>query len=67
MIMKLGQILIRQGLISAQQLEEALNLQSENSKKLGEVLLSVGLIRKDDLQQALLEQYWRQHGYWIID
>ncbi len=65
--MKLGQILIRQGLISAVQLEEALDIQSANSTKLGEVLLSFGLIRPEDLEQALLEQDWRKQGYWIID
>lgn len=66
-MMKLGQILIRQGLISTLQLEEALDIQSANSTKLGQALLSVGLIRPEDLKQALLEQYWRKEGYWIID
>ncbi len=65
--MKLGQILIRQGLISSVQLDEALDIQSAESTKLGEVLLSFGLIRPQDLKQALLEQYWRKQGYWIID
>ena len=66
-MMQLGQILIRQGLISAVQLQAALELQSVYSIKLGQVLLAIGSIRPEHLEQALLEQYWRQNGYWIID
>lgn len=65
--MKLGEILLHRKLISASQLEQALNLQYSFPQKLGELLVSKGWIQPEDLNQALKEQYWRQKGYWVID
>ncbi len=65
--MKLGEILLHRKLISASQLEQALNLQCSFHQKLGELLVSKGWIQPEDLNLALKEQYWRQKGYWVID
>ena len=65
--MKLGEILLYKKLISASQLEQALNLQCLFPQKLGELLVSKGWIQPEDLNLALKEQYWRQNGYWVID
>lgn len=66
-MMKIGEILIRRKLISQTQLDQAIDFQGSYSEKLGELLLFQGWIKKDDLEVALREQYWRQHGYWVID
>jgi hypothetical protein len=67
--MKLGQILVRKGLISEIQLEKAVELQSRNTqpKKLGELLMFQGLINSRQLNESLLEQQWRHQGLWVID
>lgn len=65
--MKLGQILIRQGLISLLELETTLQRQSQNTQKLGHLLINQGHITTEQLTTALQEQYWRGHGYWVID
>ncbi len=64
--MLLGEILIRKNLISCQQLNSILTQQQTTKKKLGESLLEDGLISAEELEKALQEQYWRQHGYWVI-
>ena len=65
--MKLGQILVRKGLISLNQLQEILQIQSIFNQKIREILRAKGLINPVDLQAALKEQYWRIHGFWVID
>jgi hypothetical protein len=65
--MKLGEVLIHHGWISQSQLNEALCLQFRKYQRLGSILVRQKWITEDCLQQALLEQYWRTHGYWIID
>ncbi|MBD2460279.1 hypothetical protein H6G89_04405 [Oscillatoria sp. FACHB-1407] len=67
--MRLGQILIRKGLIDAERLETVLELQRHYclSQLLGELLLEQHLISKTDLDTALREQYWRHSGFWVID
>lgn len=65
--MKLGQILIHKNIISSQQLQEALEMQSANSHKIGEILILKGLIQPPQLQEAILEQQWRNQGFWVID
>ncbi len=67
MIMKIGEILIRRQLISEDQLNQVIDIQSSCDQKIGELLLFQGWIREDDLESALREQYWRENGYWIID
>ena len=53
---QLGQILIEQGLISEQQLQEALDTQERVPKSLGRILIDLNLIREIDLVRALAQQ-----------
>ncbi|WP_287297623.1 hypothetical protein [Moorena sp. SIO2C4] len=66
-VMQLGKILIRKRIISTNQLNKALEIQSLTGIKLGEILVTKGLIESQDLEQALLEQYWRINWFWVID
>lgn len=65
--MKLGEILVRQGLLSQSQLEHYIIVQSSTGQKLGELLVGHGLIDYRALEQALAEQNWRSNGFWVID
>ena len=49
----IGQILLKRGLISEQNLDEALARQKESHEVLGQVLLGMGVIKKADLNSAL--------------
>jgi type IV pilus assembly protein PilB len=51
--MRLGQILLGRGLITEEQLKEALKRQVETHEVLGQILLDMGAIKKDDLNSAL--------------
>ena len=53
---QLGQILVEQGLITNEQLEEALEKHRNSSKSLGRVLIDLGLIKESHLVRALSEQ-----------
>jgi hypothetical protein len=64
--MLLGEILLKNQLISSSQLEEIIRLQANESKKLGELLIERRLVGREQIEQALQEQYWRNHGYWVI-
>ena len=51
---KIGEILIKQGLITPQQLEEVLKMQSAgNKKRIGEILVELGAISKEELFEVL--------------
>ncbi|HIK46915.1 MAG TPA: hypothetical protein IGR64_18895 [Leptolyngbyaceae cyanobacterium M65_K2018_010] len=65
--MQLGQILVKQGFISPQELAQVVQIQPQTSQLLGELLLNRGLISAEQLSQALQEQVWRQQGFWVID
>jgi len=52
----LGQLLIRQRLITEEQLAEAIALQKETGKRLGEVLASANLLTQEHIQRALKKQ-----------
>lgn len=54
--MPLGEILIRAGLLSSNELSVALSEQLNSSKRLGEILLSKGIITDEDLLNALNSQ-----------
>jgi type IV pilus assembly protein PilB len=54
---KLGEILIREGHITSQQLNEGLTRQKEKRKKIGETLVSLGHITEDKVYRALSEQW----------
>ncbi len=57
MAVKLGEMLLKAGLVSAEQLEEALGAQRKTGEKLGYVLVHLGYVREDDITQLLSEQY----------
>jgi hypothetical protein len=65
--LKLGEVLIQRRLIAPEQLQHILEIQSTYSKQIGELLVERSLISPEDLTTALKEQYWRDHGYWIIE
>ncbi len=49
----LGSILVGAGMITIEELNEALEVQKTTSQKLGEVLLSLNMITMEELQIAL--------------
>ena len=54
----IGEILIEEGLITRDQLNEALEQQKKaNKKRLGEILIHLGVINEDDLVVALSMQF----------
>ncbi|MBW1974506.1 MAG: type IV-A pilus assembly ATPase PilB [Deltaproteobacteria bacterium] len=53
---KLGQILVKGGYISKQQLQDALNEQRRTRERLGAILIKQGLITEQDLAIALARQ-----------
>ena len=54
--MRLGEMLIERGMIEAEDLERALELQRERGDKLGKILVDMGFIAQRDLLAALSEQ-----------
>lgn len=55
--LKMGDILLRQGLINEAQLAESLALQKSTDKKLGEILVEKGIINEHQLLQFLAAAY----------
>lgn len=53
---RLGTLLTNRGLISRQQLDEALTLQAQTGERLGEVLISKGWLTEKQLNKALRRQ-----------
>ena len=58
---RLGDSLIRKGLISQEQLEKALAEQSRSGKFLGEILVKLQFVTEDGLLKALAEQFDTQY------
>jgi len=54
---RLGDMLIRAGLINQKQLQEALQLQKTNGGKLGYNLVKLGYVKEEDITSLLSEQY----------
>jgi type IV pilus assembly protein PilB len=54
---RLGTMLVRAGLLSAEQLEEALAEKAETGKRLGEIVVDRGWVPSSDLAKALAEQH----------
>ncbi len=53
-----GEILIEEGKITHQQLEEGLKLQKDNpERKLGEILVTLNYIKYEDIVETLKKQY----------
>jgi len=53
---ELGQLLLEKGLITSEQLEEAIRIQNETKKFLGEILVEKNYVNKEDILNALTEQ-----------
>ena len=60
-----GQILLRDGLITEEQLLSALQIASETDKKVGQVLVDQGVINLEDLESAVASQFEQPVG--ILD
>jgi type IV pilus assembly protein PilB len=58
---KLGEILVRQGRITPEQLSEILRLQKKTSKPLGQILVEKGFLNEEELTQILGEQLGIPH------
>jgi len=54
---RLGDIIVERGLVTADQLEEALRVQREQGGKLGEVLVELGFITRVGLAGVITEQF----------
>lgn len=54
---KLGQVLIREEMITPEQLEHALQAQKQQGGLLGETLIKLGLTTEEDIAQALAIQH----------
>jgi type IV pilus assembly protein PilB len=54
---RIGELLVREGIVSSQQLEAALDRQRKEGGPLGQKLVSMGAITKDRLAEALSEHY----------
>ena len=54
--LKLGEILLEMGVVTAEQLEKATSLQSKSNKRMGKILFEQGTISDSDLLTALSRQ-----------
>lgn len=54
---KIGDMLLKSGLINEQQLQEALQLQKTNGGKLGFNLVKLGYVKEEDITSLLSEQF----------
>jgi len=68
---RIGDILIEQGLVTSQQLKEALEMQKNgNKKRLGEILVEIGAISKEELYGILQYVYESEYvdlSNYVID
>jgi len=68
---RIGDILIEQGLITSQQLKEALEMQKNgNEKRLGEIFVEIGAISRDELYEVLQYVYEAEYvelSNYVID
>jgi len=54
--LKLGELLIKEGLITHSQLEKAISVQRQESGRLGEILIKLGLVKEDQIVAVLGKQ-----------
>ncbi len=57
MAVKLGEMLLKAGIITQDRLQEALEAQKKNGGKLGYNLVKLGYVKEDEITQLLSEQY----------
>lgn len=53
---RIGEMLMKYGIITEEQLDEALRLQKKSDKRLGELLVDLGYLNSEDLHWMLSEQ-----------
>jgi type IV pilus assembly protein PilB len=53
---KLGELLIKEGVITAAQLEKAINVQKQEGGRLGEILVKLGFIKEEQMVTVLAKQ-----------
>ena len=58
----LGEVLISEGMVTADQIKEAISLQSEEGGKLGEILVKLGYIDEEQIVYALSKQLSIPHA-----
>ncbi|MBU4346469.1 MAG: Flp pilus assembly complex ATPase component TadA [Candidatus Omnitrophica bacterium] len=54
--LRLGELLIKEGIITQEQLEKAISVQAQQGWRLGEILIKLGVIKEDQLVMALGKQ-----------
>jgi len=54
--LRLGELLVREGLINATQLEKAITIQRQEGGRLGEIIVKLGMVREDQLVAVLGKQ-----------
>src|SRR3990172_6310933 len=57
MPVKLGELLLKENMVSPQQLQDALNHQKMNGGKLGKAFVSLGLVKDEEIPSLLPRQY----------
>jgi type IV pilus assembly protein PilB len=57
MPVKLGELLLKENIVSAQQLQEALNHQKLNGGKLGKAFVDLGFVKDEEITSLLSRQY----------
>ena len=55
---KIGELLLKKGIINGAQLEDALRFQKQQNLRLGESLVALNLVTPSDLKRALVKQSW---------
>ncbi|MBU1912668.1 MAG: type II secretion system ATPase GspE [Candidatus Omnitrophica bacterium] len=53
---KLGQILLKEGLVTEEQLEKAIDIQKKEGTRLGETLINLGIVTEKDIVIAMAKQ-----------
>jgi type IV pilus assembly protein PilB len=54
--LRLGELLIKEGLITPSQLEKAISVQRQESGRLGEILIKLGMVKEDQIVSVLGKQ-----------
>src|SRR4029079_17691550 len=57
MPIKLGELLLKENMVTPQQLQEALNHQKMNGGKLGKAFVALGFVRDEEITSLLSRQY----------
>ena len=55
--LRLGELLVQEGLISSAQLEKAIAIQKQEGGRLGEILIKLGMVKEDQMVAVLGKQF----------